>query len=108
MVTELPCVPDLRGVAGSPRRRGCAGDLGAGQGEGFPPHSQWPSYDVDGAFRSRWWTPCGHHDPALEVSPYDDLRLTASISYENLERAKGFEPSTPTLARLHWSFSRVS
>ncbi len=26
-----------RGVAGSPRRRGCAGDLGAGQGEGLPP-----------------------------------------------------------------------
>ena len=26
----------LGGVAGSPRRRGCAGDLGAGQGEGFP------------------------------------------------------------------------
>ncbi|MBB5704085.1 hypothetical protein FHS76_004000 [Ochrobactrum daejeonense] len=26
----------LGGVAGPPRRRGCAGDLGAGQGEGFP------------------------------------------------------------------------
>ena len=25
-----------RGVAGCPRRRGCAGDLGAGQGEGVP------------------------------------------------------------------------
>ena len=27
-----------RGVAGCPRRWGCAGDCGAGQGEGFPPY----------------------------------------------------------------------
>jgi hypothetical protein len=36
-VTENPSALSLSGgVAGSPRRRGCAGDLGAGQGEGFP------------------------------------------------------------------------
>jgi hypothetical protein len=32
-------------------------------------------------------------------------RLSIEILWDLLERAKGFEPSTPTLARLFWHFS---
>ena len=45
------------------------------------------------------WTPRGHHDQShtdnREAALHKSLYFT-----EKLERAKGFEPSTPTLARL--------
>ena len=44
------------------------------------------------------WTPCGHHYIAPGPRPVGTSGFYL-IDIMNLERAKGFEPSTPTLAK---------
>jgi hypothetical protein len=51
-------------------------------------------------------TMLGNRTPQIGNSPHDGQRFhavrldTIFLQWEDLERAKGFEPSTPTLARI--------
>jgi hypothetical protein len=61
---------------GTPRRRGCAGDFGAGQGEGFPPHVNGLSRDALGtAFLNRYRSAGFRH--SLACSEARSLRCDA-------------------------------
>src|SRR4051812_2297802 len=61
-------------------------------------------YDSDAA------EPCGTTQQASRFASVPPARLGEPLgaSWRNLERAKGFEPSTPTLARLWMLFPRVA
>ena len=85
---------DSRGVAGCPRRWGrprwCSG---SGSGEGFPQKNA----------NTDWWYTGGilmeNRMAGPNVGPCNHLNFR-----RNLERAKGFEPSTPTLAKYFSHF----
>ena len=56
--------------------------------------------EVAGKTHSARWTSCGHHGFKRERPHSGGLFLTGCDYLGNLERAKGFEPSAPTLARF--------
>ena len=63
----------------------------------LPPHSPWVAYMVLTLSET---TQCKRQRGR-------DGRRIALIFLEKLERAKGFEPSTPTLARVHSTFGQL-
>ena len=78
----------------------CGQDVGGGD-----PATLFPACSLDGGglkegIRDHRCYPQVTHDDLPQTSQARSDHLTCCFSYGSLERAKGFEPSTPTLARL--------